>query len=285
MNLGQIRTAVRFRLADTLEKVWTDETINLFINEGVQELCFTEAMLKRYTFSLVDGTRAYSIPTDCLEIRSVKINGEKVFGTHAHMLEELDSQYLTATGNPYHYYLDDLMHIAFYPVPDWTSSYTSFATATVMIAGDLGEMTYMEVDGTASTFTAETGVILSAIDTSGAYEFLFDTDVGEIAALDSGPFICEISYAYQPEDLDEDADELSFLPLYAQDAVVWYAVSKCLSKEGQGQDLKAAQMWKTRFDEIHKEWKARNLEWSHGKDQLTSQQPVTFGNDLDYKIR
>lgn len=285
MNLGEIKTAARLRLQDTQSKIWTDTTIELFINEGIQDLCFSEAMLKRYNFSLVDGTRAYSLPTDCLEIRSVKLNGLKTFGTHAHMLEELDSQYLTAVGSPYYYYLDDLMHIAFYPVPDWTSSYTTFATAAVMIAGESGEMTYMLVDGTAATFTSESGVVIGATDTAGTYEFMFDNEDGIVVALDTGPFICEISYVYKPEELTEDEDELSALPLYAQDAVVWYAVSECLAKEGQGQDKKASEMWKMRFEEVKKEWKARNVEWSRGKDQFVSQRPVSWGEDLDTRLR
>lgn len=283
MNLGEVRTAVRLRLSDSGSKIWSDAAINLFINDAIEELSFTEAMLKRYSFPIVDGTRTYSLPQDCLEVRGVKINGEKIFGTHAHMMEENDSQYLTRTGDPYYYYMDDLMNIAFYPVPTWTADTTTFETASGMVSGEYGIVSYLDEDSTAATFLSESGETIRITDEGRG--FVFDSDSGIVVAIDGGALSCEISYVYKPQDLSNDSDSLSFLPQYVQDAVVWYATGQCLNKEGQGQDRQSAKRWMSRFEEVKKEWKARNLEWSRGRDQFITQRPVSWGEDLDAWVR
>ena len=280
MNRGEIRTAVRLRLQDTREVVWTDSEINLFINDAYFELAKAEAMLKRYTFSLVDGTRSYDLPDDILELRGVKINGNKLFGTTADLLEELDTQYLTETGTPQFYYLESLQKIAIYPVPTWTDSYTEFAAASGPISGEDGVVVYVDGD----TFSSDDGVVIEIIDDTRSEVYVSDSVSGETVALNDGPFNCQVSYTYKPDDLSDDSDTPP-MPVYMHDAMVFYAVSECLKKEGQGQDVQAASFWDDRFNELNKEWRSRNLEWSRGEDQFASQRPVSWGDDLDTRLR
>jgi hypothetical protein len=285
MNLGQIRTAVRLRLQDTSERVWTDTTLDIFINDSLNELTKAEAMLKRYRFPLVDGQRTYNLPKDLYELRGVKLNNRKIFGTHANLLEELDAQYLTQTDTPYMYYLQDLLTLAFYPVPTWTDDYTEFESASGMVSGENGVITQFTVDSTDASVSAETGVVLEIIDDTLAQVFVVDPLDGEAISLNDAPFICDISYAYKPQELVADADTPDDLPVYMHDAMVFYAVAGALGKEGQGQDKKAEAFWFSRYEELQKEWFARNVEWARGEDQFASQRPVSWGDDLETRIR
>jgi len=284
VNLGDIKAAARLRLQDTRSIVWSDVGLALFANDALDELTQSEATLKRVSFSLIEDQRTYSLPTNLLELRGVKINGNKMFGTHASLLEELDSRYLSTTGTPGYYYLQDLLTMAFYPTPSWTDSYTEFEAESGMVSGEDGVVVQVTVDDTDATFDSDSGVLIDWFDTSQATNSVIESLDGEVTGYSDGPFVCQISYVYRVPDLVNDGDTPE-LPVYMHDALVFYTVAEALRKEGQGQDKKAAKFWQSRFQELQKEWFARNLEWSRGEDQFASQRPVSWGDDLETRMR
>lgn len=281
MNWGTIRDLARVYLQDTSSRIWSDNELLTYANDVLSDLTKgSEANLKRAPLPLTSGTRLYTLPDDLFELRGVRIGNKKIFGTHPLELEEYDSQYLTATGTPQWYYQEDSKSIAFYPIPSWTSSYTS-VTFTETIYGEMARYTDGSTD---ATFDSEFGVVTDVLDTSLANDYLLDSIYGVVTAFDTTELVCEISYIYLPSSILSDAD-VPDLPTYMHYAVMYGVLWYAFDREGQGQNEALSLFFKGRYEELEKEWFTRNVEWAKGQSQFASQMPTRWGADLDWRFR
>lgn len=170
MNWGTIRDACRVKLQDANGAFWTNEELLGDAIEVYGELTLDcEATTKTHDFPLVSGQRTYSLPEDCYELRNVRVNGQKTYGSTAFKLNDLDLQYLTTQGSPQWYYLEGTNTLAFYPIPQSQRIGIGFnGTDTVFrVAGGQAAL-----DAGLSDFT----VLVEAKVSSGAItKYLFDT--------------------------------------------------------------------------------------------------------------
>lgn len=269
---------IRVRLNDPNGRIWSSAELLKYANEIQRDLTIlAEAKLKRVAFSLVDGTRTYSLPGDCYEVRGVKLNGRKLFGRTTNQLEELSQSYMSDTGQPYHYYMEDVETIAFYPVPTWTDDTDAFDS-------ELGVWVEWTEDSTDATFNSDLGVAIEAIDTTQQKHFIFDSMMGVVAQENNAGFVAEVTYIFNPKDLVNLADTPAF-PTWVQDGQMFGVLEQALSREGKGKDATLAKYFGDRFTSVREKWFYRNREFARGKDQMLSQRPVSWTDDLDYRLR
>lgn len=131
-SLSTIRTRVRHHLKEASAKRWSDDTLNICINEA--ENCIVrevKMILSRdVTTDTVSGTQEYTVPTGfryALEENGV-IYTDSSSGTHeilykaeADLIDEFDDL-RTKTGTPSYYYITNDNKIGFYPIPDYSGS-------------------------------------------------------------------------------------------------------------------------------------------------------------------
>lgn len=277
MNWGAIRSMARVKLADPDAVQWTNAELLTYATETQDYLTTnSEANLKTLTFPLTSGTRTYTLPDDLYEIRGVRVNGSKVFGSTAFDLEDLDAQYLTTTGTPQWYYLEGTRTLAFYPISSPTAT-------TITFTQELGEVNQWN-DGTSNySMTSELGVVYEILDDSNGTLYYFNQLLGVVAEV-TNQDICEIEYVYRMTDLDEDSDTPD-LPTYMHYAIMYGVVWRAAMKDGKSQNLKIASRYKSRFDELATEWFSRNKEYARGQNQMLSQRTVDLGSDLAWRQR
>ena len=281
MIYSTILSEVRLRTDDGA-KLFSNSQILRCANDVLDDIAITcEGHIKHAQIILVDDQRLYALPNDVYELRGVRINGSKIYGTHAFNLEDFDTQYLNRTGYPsYRYYLEGLTNIGFYPQSNWTSDYT-----TATFSSEFGVVTGFTEGTTDATFTSEFGVITDIISTTGSPTWLSDSIYGELVALDiSGNLVCMIAYAYRPARLVNDSD-VPDLQTYMQWCLIYGILEMLFTQEGQGQSPELALYYGDRYKELKMEWRMRNLENEHGQDQYVSQKPVRWGSDLDWRDR
>ena len=192
-------------------------------------------------------------------------------------MEEFDPSYLVTTGRSQRYYLEDMRTIAFHPVPSWSSSYIAFTQ-------DMGELIQCSVDGTNYTFDSEFGVVIDAIDTVSSIIYTVDYLNGEVVAIDDSLPRVDVAYIYQPARIVNDSD-VPDLPTHYQWMMIYGILGMLFEADTQGKDTKLAAYWNMRYEEVKKEWRARNLENMHVPDQYLSQRPIRWGADLDWRER
>lgn len=274
MNWGDMRTIIRTKLRDPNALLWTNAELLEYANTTIENLTRgSESHTKHIIFSLTSGTRSYTLPEDCFEIREVKINSEKITGIQAYELEEMDEEYLVVTGVPEYYYQEDSRTIAFYRVPSWTSSYTSFVS-------EFGEVTQIN-DGT-NNFEADSefGCVTDILSSDPSNPYQLDNLMGEVIALDSEKLVCTLSYIYQPTYLVDDTTTPDLLAPY-QWLLIYDTLDQAFSREGQGQNKRLASRYGLRYKELETEFFARSKEWAHGPDQLSSMQPMGYRTHSD----
>lgn len=278
MNWSDIKSAGRVRLSDPNSKIWSDTQLLYYANDTIDEIAIEgEGHIKHYQLALTDSQRTYSLPADLYELRGVRINGLKCFGTTQHNVEELDLQYLTATGQPEWYYLEDPQTIAFYRIPSWTDSYTAFDS-------EYGVVTSIDDDGDYYSADAEVGVVLDIIDDSMSSKYVVEPIYGEVIGYNDAPYTAVISYAYRPAYLSNDSDTPD-MPTYMHYAVLYGMLAKAFAQEGHGQDPESALFYQKRFEELIKEFYRRNREFARGQDQMLSSRPPSWGSDMDWRMR
>ena len=277
MTWREMLNRVWLRLKDTEGKIWDSDKIGRFAAEALQDLTVgCEASIKRWRFTLTDGTRTQTLPLDLYEIKSVRVNGQKIFGTDGHELEELDGQFLNSTGTPQWYYLEGQKTIAFYKIPTWTDDLTAFAS-------DLGVMVSVDDDSTYHDFTSEYGTVTDVFDTNSKAMVVGD---GEVIQANDEDFVCEITYVYTSKAEDDlFLDKVPDLPEYMHYAVIYRVCELALSAEGQGQDEAGAQFYAQRYQELRSEWFGRSRRFANGQDMIFSQFPAFWGADVDMRQR
>lgn len=278
LTWADIKTLCRLYLGDSAGNIWPDSSLLVAVNDLIDDMTKeAKATLRRNFIPLVKSQRAYDLPPDLYEVRGMRINGKKTFGTVPEKLEEVDSQYLTATGKSEWYYFDDPQTIAFWPVPTWTDDLTTFTS-------EFGCLTQW-FDGTNNyAFNQEFGIVIDGIDDASSVFFHITDYFGEIVEADANALVAEVTYVYQPPDIVLDSD-LPDVPLNLEYALVYGVLWRCFMREGKGKNPMLAGFFRDRFEEQVKEWYSRNREISHGNDQMMSQEPVSFGSDLDWRMR
>jgi hypothetical protein len=285
MNWGDMRTACRLKLQDPDAKFWTDAELLDYANDKLEDLVLdSEAITRRQKLPLTSGTRLYDLPTDCYEIRSVRVNGQKTFGSTAFQLQDLDVSYLYSLGIPSWYYMEGVDNVAFYPIPSWTAVLLPFAAVLLPTAGEYGEVARWTVDSTDYTVTSEYGCVLEIIDTTGVTRFLMESEYGIICEVDTAGMVGELSYVYRSTELTNDASEPP-IPDYMCDALIYGTVAMAFHREGQAKNTVMSDFYDERYKELAKDWFARNKEWARGQDQMISQQNVDWGSDLSWRMR
>lgn len=122
----------------------TDSDIIRWMNDGMREIASANDILQtKGTIASVSGTQAYSLPADCLTLRSVWYGGVKLDMYTMAQVEE----FLVTTGTAYaeggnpQYYWIWANQLNFYPIPaDSTASQiTVFYTRTPIDVSILGD--------------------------------------------------------------------------------------------------------------------------------------------------
>jgi hypothetical protein len=276
MNWSTMETLIRLRLRDPNAVIWPSSSLLSYANRTIEEVTRnSEGHIKHIVFPLTSGTRSYSLPTDCYELRDVTINDRKIFGKQAYELEDLDETYLTATGTPEYYYQEDSKTLCFYKVPSWTSSYTAFDS-------ELGELTSWAEGSTYTSVTGELGIVTDIVTDSDPY--IMANLSGAVIAVDSGFLVCGISYVYQPAYLVNDSDEPD-LPYAYQAILVYGTLEKAFRRDGQGKNETLAKRYASRRFELEQEFLARQKEWAHGRDQIVGMMQMSYGAERDYSMR
>ena len=275
MNWGTIRDLAQVKLQDSGNKIWTDAQLLKWANESLSDLIIgSEGNTKYFRFEGESGTRAYDLPEDLYEIRSVRVNGRKIFGKTSEELEDLDRTYLVALGRPDWYYLDGINQIAFHKIPSWTDSKTTFDS-------ELGVLVNVDDDFEVSS---EFGVTTEILDDSGSERYLVHPLEGAVIDWDSEPYVIDIFYSYKPASMSLDTDTPD-LPGYMHYAVLYGCLKEAFARDGQGQDENAAEFYTQRYKELEKEFFGRSREFDRGQDQMISMQPPSWGSDQDWRIR
>jgi hypothetical protein len=131
MNLLQLRTAARERLDDTVQPYgWSDDELNGFINEAVNEAALRARLLIDSTTAdccTVDvtlGTATYALNAAVFEVKRVVItdNNRKLCRVGYEDLDRNRLDWEDDTGMPEYYFLDNeqlgVTSLVLYPVPD-----------------------------------------------------------------------------------------------------------------------------------------------------------------------
>ena len=284
MNWPQALDNIRMFLADPNGDIWDVSEIDRRAIDTMEDLVFSsDGHMQRALIPIVDGTRVYDFPSDFFELRSVKWNGVKLNGNIYQVLEEWDRGYLTNTGTPEFYYEEAPSKIAFYPVPTWTPNKVgTFSGDYPGRSGELGSFARMTVDGTDATFDSEFGVVIDILDPSTHYQM--GDELGEVKYLDDAEPVCLIRYVYLPGVFTQDTDEID-LPEHFDPIILWGAVARCLRREGRGQNIGAANIFAALESEMANEWRIRTREQSRSGNQVTSFQPLHWGNFRDFYVR
>lgn len=136
MDLAAIRTASRQRLDDVVgpKYLWSDEELNEFINEAVNEACIrarlnTDSSSGAAKISVIAGTAAYSLHESVLFVERAYLDTSAVAlgKTSFHELDGAYNTWPTETGTPTNY-VQDMDHasdagtlenqITLYPIPE-----------------------------------------------------------------------------------------------------------------------------------------------------------------------
>lgn len=115
MNLGELRTAARLRLDDTEQDyLWSDDELNSFINEAVNEACIRARLNIDSTtpdvaeVNVIADTSQYELHDSVFFIERAYLETTKraLSKTSFHELDLMDPAWQDNTGDPTHYIMD-----------------------------------------------------------------------------------------------------------------------------------------------------------------------------------
>lgn len=213
---GEIKQKARDYLGDQDGKIWSDDELLGYATTALSDIALNaEGHIKRIRFPLTSGTRTYALPEDLHEVRSVKINGKKIWGREAYDLQEFDNNFMTALGTSYAYYLEDLQTLAFYPIPSWTDDWSSAGTFDTppldlfTFSVDGGVVTDIVDDAGVSYsqpswdyngfyYGISSGELILILDPSNSTQYQFSLDYGIVTGINTTILICELEYVYVP---------------------------------------------------------------------------------------
>ena len=245
MNRSEIRTRCRTILAQTVAAAsyYTDDEINQFINDGIEDACIkAEAYTKAQTIMVTTGVSSYYLPLDFLKPRSfLNASGSSLDRIE---LEDLGRVFIGNT-KPISYYLKP-MQVTFgvrlnsnaYIAWPTTASHSSTIVLPSTANGYLYECTYPGTsDSSAPTFSTT----ISDITTDGSvlWSTRSLTNVLQQLNLTTSPTLTHagdyvMTYSAMADHLYNDTIGVQ-LPADKHQYLVSYAAFRCAFKAKQAQ--------------------------------------------------
>ena len=260
LNLGAIRSQVETYLLNTSTDLnslsWSIPEINSYINEGV---LYTQQITEWFEeFSNVVCTASVSTYTGPNTVYQFsRLTWDRVFlpQTNEYELDRDDPSWRQAgPNNPFRFYFPQMgqqFQIAPYPTPS-QNGYQYTASQEFGVLANFTNFDGVTID-TGYTFNQEFGIVIGVADTNGAI-IMFQPDVisnpfttvsaelGELQIYSTDELNLGLAYVRIPDCLQNDTDTPQ-LPIQCHLALVFYAIMKCLTREGEFQDQEIAAQW------------------------------------------
>jgi hypothetical protein len=254
LNLGTLRSQVELYLLNTSTDAnslsWTVAEINDYINEGI---FYTQQVTSWFQdFDTIVCTASVSTYTARATAQQfIRLTWDRVFlpQTNEYELDRDDPSWRAApNNNPFRFYFPQFGQQATlspYPTPSQNGTVYTFNQETGAVAALTLD------DGTAIAFNQETGIVIQVTDSTEtimgfrpdrSYNPFPGPEVGEIAIFTSDKLNIGMAFVRIPDPLVLDTDTPQ-LPIQCHFGLVFYALMKCFLREGEFQDLEAAQGW------------------------------------------
>jgi hypothetical protein len=292
VNLGSLRSQAKIYLmgtsTDTSSIAWSDAELNRYANEGVfyiQQL--TEFYQDSDNKVVTAGTATYAAPS--LEHQFIRLSYDRdlVPQTNEYELDR-DTQTSwrgTQSGVPQYFYRPTLNQVALYPPPNTSGDTSTFASELGVVVEITGDTTYALVGelGAIIGFTDDAGSICKfkpdinqtlAANSNAQYGILinFTNDEGNLSSI----------FVAIPQQMTSDLD-IPQLPPFTHWAIINYMVAKAFAREGEFQDMDAAQAWFEAF----KDWMGASLgvQGRWWPTSITSLEPWQTGDRLNKRLQ
>lgn len=225
----------------------------------------TGCLEKRNIQAVTAGTSEYSLPSDCVNIKRVSFDDEKLLPVMKSQLRAINARWRDHSGTPRYYYLDEQTDtIGLYENP-------SSGSTAVSMTGPVGGV-IVDITGLDGGVTGPTGGVLVDIaeepgtgPVGGAYVEVIDGNG------------LEIVYEAEPTGLEPIP-----LPAWAHSGVLYFMLWKTLSSATLLENQKQAAFWRSMYEMILDRLRLRargkiNRRWvtrRYGDEKLGPQFPV-----------
>lgn len=292
MNLGSLRSQAKIYLmgtsTDTASIAWSDAELNRYANEGtfyVQQI--TEFYQDSDNKVVTSGTSTYAAPS--LEHQFIRLAFDRDLVPQTNEYE-LDRDTCTSwrgmqSGVSQYFYRPTLNQVALWPPPNTSGDTSIFGSELGVVVEITGDPLY--------ALSGEFGVVTGFTDTEGSIG-KFRSDIFASLYQANGPqFGVLINYTNDegnlssifvaiPQQMTADTD-VPQLPPFAHWGIINYMVAKAFAREGEFQDMSAAQAWFEAF----KDWMGASLgvkgRW--WPTSITSLEPWQTGDRLNQRLQ
>lgn len=292
MNLSSIRSQAKIYLmgtsTDTASIAWSDAELNRYANEGT---LYIQQISEFYQDSdnkvVTSGTSTYSAPS--LEHQFIRLAFDRQLVPQTNEYE-LDRDTCTTwrgtlSGVPQYFYRPTLNQTALYPPPNTSGETSAFASELGLVIEVTGDPLY--------SLSGEFGVITGMTDDAGSI-VKAKGDIGQtLSALATAQFGLMINFTSDegnlssifvaiPQQMVADTD-VPQLPPFAHWGIINYILAKAFAREGEFQDLTAAQAWFEAF----KDWMGASLgvQGRWWPTSITSLEPWQSGDRLNQRLQ
>jgi hypothetical protein len=239
-TMKDVRDQVTYRLGDTNRDsaIWGDAEINRYIRKGLWDLCRnTKAIWDMQHLDLVDGTPTYTLREGWIEVDRVTYNNRRMEPVLRMEAEKLDYLYLEREGEPYGYIMNldgmNLIRIVRIPAAD-ASEYTTSGTWGIL--RDPTDITSETVSGTWGL----------------PRRIPYMHPQKGVWGLPRRPYKDQTNVRVEmfrgPEPVPTQDDHRIELPNRYTKYLRFYCLWRCFEREGDGQDLEAAEHYKQRWE-------------------------------------
>ena len=252
MTLGDILDQAINRLSEfssSSPDLWTRAEITDYVNEGqVDFIRQTECLWKLYyQIPVVANQTDYTLPTDCMVLKRVLFDNktEIIPFTWEEMdIDDNNWESDSAVDVPDYFYLYDFTTLKLTPKPSTTGTLITMTSSATN--NNYGKLITSTVDSVKQTFSSNYGKVIKITESSSGFHYMQDNDYGKIIyAMDSATNIT-LFYIKYPLVLTLDADEPELASPWHR-ALIYYALARCLKKEGEGQELSRANKYYGRY--------------------------------------
>lgn len=297
MNLGQIRSQVKTYLfstsTDSNSLGWTDAELNSYINEAlfyIQQV--SDFCMDTVNASVVANQSTYGSPANTDQFVRITFDRYAIQQTNEYELDrDTNSSWRnTPAGQPCRFYFPQYNLVTLYPIP-------SVNGVSYGLSRELGVVIeVLSDDGITvdpeTALSANLGVEIGMTDLSACLiaikrdsqspYYALSPDFGTLISFSTDEKNLGVIYLTDPDTLVTDSD-VPQLPIYSHYASVLYAVMRALAREGEYQDLNAAQQWFDAFsDWMESTLMVRAKEWP---TRVRSLEPYKQGNIFSERLR
>lgn len=260
MNLGLIRSETQTFLMNTQVDPnsfsWPVAELNDYINEAAfytQQV--TEYFQDTANIVCTASVGTYTAPPSAYQFQRLTWDRFFLPQTNYYQLDKDDPSWrLASPNNPFRFYFPQLnqnFQISPYPTPSQNGvDFSPFSS-------ERGTVVEVTADGSTPevgyTFNQEVGTVIGLTDTNGSLiRFLPDlivnpfttlsSDLGDLQLFSTDELNLGLIFTRIPDTMVLDTD-FPQLPLECHYPLVFYSLMKCFMREGEFQDIKAAQGW------------------------------------------